>query len=357
MKILKLFRIWLLVCLPFLLMACEARTSPATMPAPATSSSTPAPVPTMTPTLTPSQTPTPAPSGFCAPAGKLKADFLVIGYLPDYRDFNPEWGSCLTDLIYFSAQPKPDGGLDTTLLSESVLTALRATKDRYGTRIFISVGGWERSQGFARMVADPQARKKFEDNLLAFGLAHALDGVDFDWEFPENEAQFAGYTALLQEVKTAFQPHEMLISMALSADGDLTRPLYQYADRIHVMSYDHEGLHSTYDQAVQDMNYFVDSGFARPKLMLGVPFYGREIASPDNEFTYAELIQKYHPAPNLDQVNGIYFNGMDTIQRKTCYARSNGFGGIMIWELGQDSADATSLLRTVYQAATGACQP
>ena len=115
----------------------------------------------MTPTLTPSQTPTPAPSGFCAPAGKLKADFLVIGYLPDYRDVNPEWGSCLTDLIYFSAQPKPDGGLDTTLLSESVLTALRATKDRYGTRIFISVGGWERSQGFARMVADPQARKKF----------------------------------------------------------------------------------------------------------------------------------------------------------------------------------------------------
>ncbi len=47
----------------------------------------------------------------------------MIGYLPDYRDFNPEWGNCLTDLIYFSAQPRPDGGLDTSLLSEATLKA------------------------------------------------------------------------------------------------------------------------------------------------------------------------------------------------------------------------------------------
>ncbi len=232
-------------------------------------------------------------------------------------------------------------------------------KELYGTRIFISVGGWERSQGFGPMVTDPKARKKFEDNLLAFSLAHGLDGVDFDWEFPENEAQYAGYTALLQDIKTAFQPRGMLISMALSPDpaGDLTRPLYRYADRIHVMSYDHDGQHSTFDQAVQDLDYFVNSGFAKIKLMLGVPFYGREIANFDNEFTYAEIIQNTILLRRQDQVNGIYFNGMDTIQRKTCYARTNGFGGIMIWELGQDSTDNNSLLRTVYQYAAGGCTP
>jgi GH18 family chitinase len=288
---------------------------------------------------------------------KPKNNFLVIGYLPDYRQLNPEWGGCLTDIVYFSAQPKADGSLDTSLLSETTLQALRTMKDSYGTRISISVGGWERSQGFAPMAADPQTRKKFEDNLMAFSLAHGLDGVDFDWEFPENEAQYQGYTSLLQEIKTAFQPHGMLISMALSPSGDLTRPLYQLADRIHVMSYDHDGRHSTYDQAVLDMNTFVDSGFVKDKLMLGVPFYGREITSFDNEFTYAELIQKYHPPADQDEVHGIYFNGIDTIGRKTCYARDNGFGGIMIWELGQDSADATSLLRTVYQDAVNGCQP
>ncbi len=292
-----------------------------------------------------------------ASSGKTKNDFHVIGYLPNYRQLNPEWGSYLTDLVYFSAQPGPDGGLDTSLLTDATLQGLRAMKELYGTRIFISVGGWGRSQGFGLMVINPQARKKFEDNLMAFSLSHALDGVDFDWEFPENDAQLAGYTSLLQEVKAAFQPHGMLISMALSPNGDLTLPLYGYADRIHVMSYDHDGQHSTYDQAVLDLNYFLDSGFARDKLMLGVPFYGRELANFDNEFTYAELMQKYHPAPGIDLVHGIYFNGMDTIARKTCYARENGFGGIMIWELGQDSTDNTSLLRTVYQYATNTCPP
>ena len=143
--------------------------------------------------------------------------------------------------------------------------------------------------------------------------------------------------------------------MALSPDGDLTRPLYRYADRIHVMSYDHGPKHSTYDQAVQDLKTFVDSGFAKEKLILGVPFYGREIVNLKNEFTYAELIRQYHPAPDQDEVHGIYFNGMDTIGRKTCYALANGFGGIMIWELGQDSAGNASLLRTIYRSASNGC--
>ena len=303
------------------------------------------------------QTPTASPSGFCVPSGKPKNGFLVIGYLPDYRDLNPDWGSCLTDIVYFSAQPKPDGSLDTSLLSESTFQALRAMKDRYGTRILMSVGGWERSQGFVPMVTDPQARKSFEDALLAFGLSHALDGVDFDWEFPQNAAQYQGYAALLQEVKALFQPHGMLISMALSPDVDLTLPVYQIPDRIHVMSYDHPGMHSTYDQAVLDMNYFVSGGFNKNKLFLGVPFYGREIAKSNNESTYADIIQQYHPDPSQDQAHGIYFNGIDTIQKKTCYALANGFGGIMIWELGQDSTDDTSLLRTVYQAAVNGCPP
>ena len=342
-----------------MLLACQAQaqTPPPSTPSVPTGTSTPMPQPTVTPTSIPSQAPTPAPAGWCSPSGKLKNGFLVIGYLPDYRDFNPQWGNCLTDLIYFSAQPMPDGGLDTSLLSETTLKGLRSMKELYGTRILISVGGWERSQGFGPMVIDPQARKKFEDNLLAFSLSHALDGVDFDWEFPDNEAQYAGYTSLLQEIKAAFQPHGMLISMALSPNGDLTHPLYQYADRINVMSYDHEGQHSTYDQAVQDLNFVINSGFAKAKLMLGVPFYGRELANPANEFTYAEMIQKYHPAPGQDEMNGIYFNGIDTIARKSCYAHDNGFGGVMIWELGQDSTDNTSLLRTVYQSSANGCIP
>jgi GH18 family chitinase len=56
-------------------------------------------------------------------------------------------------------------------------------------------------------------------------------------------------------------------------------------------------------------------------------------------------------------VDGIYFNGIDTVQKKVCYVRQNGFGGVMIWELGQDTADDSSLLRAASQAAKGNCTP
>ena len=43
----------------------------------------------------------------------------------------------------------------------------------------------------------------------------------------------------------------------------------------------------------------------------------------------------------------VYYNGMDTIARKTRYAREN-LGGIMIWELTQDTWDREkSLLQVI----------
>ena len=46
----------------------------------------------------------------------------------------------------------------------------------------------------------------------------------------------------------------------------------------------------------------------------------------------------------------VYYNGVDTIAAKTRYAREN-LGGIMIWELTQDTSDPDrSLLRTIGKA-------
>ena len=46
--------------------------------------------------------------------------------------------------------------------------------------------------------------------------------------------------------------------------------------------------------------------------------------------------------------NGIAYNGIPTIQRKCQYVMDEGFGGVMIWELGQDSpVQQYSLLRAI----------
>ncbi len=274
-------------------------------------------------------------------------NFAIVGYLPEYRALNPAWGRYVTDIVYFSASLRADGELDATRLDAQTLAALRAMRDSYGTRIFIAIGGWERSQNFAAVATDPALRARAAQAIIAYCLENGLDGVDFDWEFPDNAAERAGYVALLGEVHQAFAPHNLRVSVALAAWQDLGDDLYAAVDRIHVMAYDHEGRHSTFAQAVGDIQAFLKRGAPPEKLLLGVPFYGRSLSRWDNAFTYAEIVAQHHPAPDADEVGGIYFNGATTIQQKTRYAREQQLGGVMIWELGQDTADDTSLLRAI----------
>ena len=277
-------------------------------------------------------------------------EFAIVGYLPDYRTLDPAWGSYVTDIVYFSASLHPTGELETGRLSAQTLAALREMRATYGTRIFIAIGGWERSENFAAVATDPALRARAVQAITAYCLENGLDGVDFDWEFPENAAERAGYVALLAEVHQAFAPHHLRVSVALAAWQDLGDDLYAAVDRIHVMAYDHEGRHSTFEQAVGDILAFLERGVPPEQLLLGVPFYGRSIDNPSNAFTYAEIVARYHPAPDVDEAGGIYFNGITTIQQKTRYALAQQLGGVMIWELGQDTADDTSLLAAISRS-------
>jgi len=279
-------------------------------------------------------------------------EFLVIGYFPDYRELNPAWAEHLTDLIYFSAQPRADGTLDTSLLMDETWLALAPLQER-GLRVHLTVGGWERGDDFAAMTADPQTRQTFVMNLLGFALAHHLSGVDFDWEFPQNNTEFENYIELLKEVKTAFSQHGLIVSVALPAESIFPLGGFAAADRVHIMSYDRGERHATFEQAVTDVQTFLDAGIPPEKLILGLPFYGREVAAFDHSFTYAEIMAAYSPAPDVDEVNGIYFNGLGTIRRKVCDGLEKGLGGFMIWELAQDTNDAASLLALIFQLAKG----
>jgi chitinase len=53
-------------------------------------------------------------------------------------------------------------------------------------------------------------------------------------------------------------------------------------------------------------------------------------------------------APYKDNVGDVYYNGIPTIQAKARLALGQG-GGVMIWELTQDTQGATSLLNAIAQ--------
>jgi chitinase len=276
----------------------------------------------------------------------------VIAYLPGYRiaALDPAVCSSLTDLIFFSIEPTVTGGLDLSHLKPEQLTALRDWKQRYHLRLLIALGGWGRSAGFGPMATNVGARGRFIQALTQFCAENQFDGADFDWEHPQDAAEEAAYARLLAETKQAFQPHGRLVSVTMAAWQKLPKDGLEAADRVQVMAYDHDGRHATFDGARADVDSVATQGAARSKICLGVPFYGRNVTKPDESLTYAEIVSKYHPAPDVDEVDGIYFNGIRTMQQKARYVTENHLGGVMIWEVGQDTRDDTSLLRAVRGA-------
>jgi len=116
---------------------------------------------------------------------------------------------------------------------------------------------------------------------------------------------------------------------------------------VHLMAYDARGKHSTFEFAESDIGRAIKKGIPARKLCLGVPFYGRNIANSNRTSTYAEIVKKYHPAPDINEVDGVYFNGPKMIEQKTKLALEKKLAGVMIWELGQEATGEAKLLPVI----------
>ena len=276
----------------------------------------------------------------------------VIGYFPDYKiaQVDDSVALKLTDVIYFSIEPRADGGLDLTRLgieARGKLNSMRSKNPKL--RVHIAFGGWGRSGNFAQMATDSVARRNFIQSARSLCLAQNFAGVDYDWEFPANAVENKAYADLLVETGSVFHQSDLQVSVALNVNQHLDTAAYSAVDRIHIMSYDHSGRHSTYEQALSDVTNFRSRGIAADILCLGVPFYGRGITNREQTVSYGQIVADYYPAAEVDEIDGIYFNGRGTIARKTNLALDTGLRGIMIWEIGQDAPGLFSLLMTINE--------
>jgi len=175
-----------------------------------------------------------------------------------------------------------------------------------------------------------------------------FDGVDYDWEYPAGKTQLADYRKLLEETRRSLGSGRV-ISVAQAPWRDFGRGIYEAVDRVHVMSYNHKHPQARLSDSRADIDRMLGFGCPREKLVLGVPFYGRNPRGRSR--TYAEIVRSDAFKANADLVDGFAFNGRRTLQQKTSYARDAGLGGVMIWEIGQDSADPkTSLLGAIKSA-------
>ena len=295
----------------------------------------------------------PSAGAFAAPP-KSPPPFQIIGYLPEYRvvALSPVALSGVTGCVFFSLEPTSAGGIDSTRLTPAISAKLQTLRRHAQCHFWIAVGGWERSAGFAPMAADAGRRRRFAQALAALCLAGGFSGADFDWEHPANAQQEADYSALLAETRRAFTPHGLRLSVTVAPWQGLDREAIEAVDEVHLMSYDHPGRHSTLAQAEADTEAMLAHGVPASKLCLGLPFYGRGIVQSDRTLAYVDIVKQFRPRPSEDEAEGLYFNGPDTVKAKVRYALRRHLGGVMVWELGQDTPGTGSLVRAIEQEAT-----
>lgn len=295
---------------------------------------------------------TPAPARTSLAKTPKSTPFRIVAYLPDYRlqTLVPAQLDHVTDLIFFSIAPTAEGDLDLQRCTPEALTKLHTLTRGRALRLTIAVGGWARGDGFAPMIANPKAREHFIQTLTQFCHTNKFAGADFDWEGPQNAVQQAGYGTLMQEVKRRFVAEGLHLSIAQASWEKLPQVGLEAVDEIHIMAYDHDGQHATPAQAQEDIAAFIKKGVPKKKLFLGLPFYGRDIHDRNKEMTYADIVQRFHPAAETDMAGDFYFNNVRTIVLKTKAAQQDGLGGVMIWELGQDTTNETSLLQAIAHA-------
>lgn len=274
--------------------------------------------------------------------------FRVSGYLPDYRAaaVPTDVASSLNDLILFSIEVHPDGSLNEKRWNDGHWAAVRELQSRPGLRTQICVGGWDRSEGFAVISQSPAARKRLGRELLGYCLRHSLTGVNLDWEHPSTAEEQRDFGILLSELQPLFRSAKLELTIAVAPSQKLPAEAWAAVDRVMLMSYDDAGKHSTFESCQKHLGMLLDQGVPASKVVLCVPLYGRKVETRE-ALTYGEIVAKYGPRPDLDEVDGIFFNGPGTIAAKTAWAQSIGLGGIAVWELGQDAPGEASLLKQI----------
>lgn len=283
-----------------------------------------------------------------------EAGMEVVGYLLSTRIGRIEVSQTrhLTDLVYFSVYARPDGTIGSEGLTPARTAFLKQVKRNYGTHIQLGISDHSRQGALATIARSPALRLKLAANLAELLVSNGYDGADFDWEYPRTE-DLDAFAALLSEVRAAFAPKGLRLSVAVTPERPLTAEAYRAVDRVHGMLYDDDGRHSTLENSAAHVQTLLSQGVPAGKLLLGLPFYGRGYTGSrpwSSAVSYKTLKERYRIAPGQDTVSGYYFNGVDTVRQKVKYAKATGLPGVMVWEIGQDTDDDSSLLGAITAA-------
>jgi len=275
----------------------------------------------------------------------------IIGYFPEWEngDVDSIDYSKLTHIIYFHIWPNSDGSLDTSAVHFDDLNKIVSNAHEAKVKVMIAAGGWGVSTGFVSMAGDDIARGNFVNNIDLFLEEHSLDGIDIDWEPIDSETKKINQSILLADLKNALP--DKLVTVAVNAERiDLFPSSADDVDWINLMAYDmnwRKGEHSNFEDSVAALERYVGIGIPEEKLVLGIPFYGRNDQA--KAMKYEDIVTACNPEPSENYCNNYFFNGINLVQQKSQVILNSNYAGVMIWNLGQDTYNETSLLKAINQ--------
>ncbi|KAK9891185.1 hypothetical protein WA026_013501 [Henosepilachna vigintioctopunctata] len=246
---------------------------------------------------------------------------------------------------------------------------------------------------FENIAEDPKKRKTLAESTIALCKEYNYDGIDIDWEYPQKKDTFVD---LLRDLKTALEPHELLLTAAvdqlpINAAYDVVE-MTKYLDIINVMSYD---FHSPYWQTGQNsplyfspkesewqrdnlnanssITHWIEYGAQPEKITIGCGFYGKAmiLKDPNDHGLMAPVETANSPGPYTNNIGTLGYNelcdfhmkdstvvwdddqqvpimykdklwvGYDnerSVALKAQYAVDHGLFGIMMWSVETDDS-------------------
>lgn len=252
----------------------------------------------------------------------------------------------------------------------------------------------ENRQAFVSSCVDIFLRGHFASGVNEPGV---FDGFDIDWESPHEE-DAENFRALLLEFRrqmNAFRPG-LQLSIAVGHSprmlaGTNFASIAPLVDEIGVMNYDYTGPWSHVtgflaplfadvvdpqrsDSIERSIANYEAAGVPAEKLLMGLPFYGYSWTGVDQAnhglFQSGRSVGGDRPYRYIRTLTGSFMTYRDqrsqapwlfdgktfwtyedpiSVRYKTSYAARQHVGGVMIWELSNDTDDA-ELLKATYRS-------
>ncbi len=325
----------------------------------------------------------------------------IVGYAPYYRTYhqNFDFGK-FTHVHFFSVFPTAEGGLawpknqDSISMYNKYLDVYRRSKDA-GSKVILTFGGIAEngSKHFATMAKNDISRAKFVSNAINICKVWKADGLDIDWENNERplpQEDMDAYTDLMTDLRIAADANNLSLSTDVSSSAwfGINQPVeaVDQAHYINVMTYSYNGSwspsakhHTDITTSVnQGLGYWTNQGISKSKLNLGVAFYGvryKGASAPGQPFNSTDyrtftqveaLIDSGYTVVENNE-NGtycfseatneiIFYDSPANVANKINFTKTNGYGGVIIWEIGQDNLQQT-LATAVATGNTGNLLP